>query len=97
MGVETESHLELINWFGRDPGGEDLVQAFEGVVVALKAADTSLDGQTGFHRVLHRADSGKRRQILVGLVSAHKQSQCKSETRITKPERSSKNAIEIQT
>ncbi len=52
MRVETEAHLQLINRFRRDPGGEDLVQAFEGIVVALKAADTGLDGEAGLTKLV---------------------------------------------
>src|SRR6266404_229646 len=91
MRVETESHLELINGFGRNSGSEDLVQTFEGVMVALKAADTGLDGQTGFHRVLHRANSSQGGQILVGFVSAHSGGNLnpKSEIRNSKEPRSS--------
>src|SRR5438477_12704189 len=87
MGVETEAHLELINRFGRDPGGEDLVQTFERVMIALEAPNTFLDGEAGFHRVLHRANACQQGQILVGFVNAHSQSQRKSETRIPKLEK----------
>ena len=71
MGVEAEAHLELIDGFGGDARGEDLVQAFEGVVVTLEPADTFLDREAGLHGLVHRADPGQAGQAAIRLVSAH--------------------------
>src|SRR6266566_343793 len=92
MGVETEAHLELINRFGRDPGGEDLVQTFERVMIALEAPNTFLDGEAGFHRVLHRANACQRGQILVGFVNAHSKANVNPKPEFRNPKRSSKSS-----
>ena len=47
MRVEAEAHLEFVDGLGGDARGEDLVQAFEGVMVALEPADAFLDGEAG--------------------------------------------------
>jgi len=58
--VQTETHFELINRFGRDAGGKDLVQAFEGVVVTFEAADAFLHRETRFHGLIQRSDAAQR-------------------------------------
>jgi hypothetical protein len=60
MRVKTESHLEFVKGFARDARGENLVQTFESVMVALVPADTFFDGEARFHGVLQGANAGKR-------------------------------------
>jgi hypothetical protein len=61
VSVKAESHLEFVKRFARDARGENLVQAFERVMVALVTADTFFDGQAGLHGVLQSANTGKGR------------------------------------
>src|SRR6266404_6675348 len=37
VGVEAETHFQLVNRFGGEARDEDLVESFEGVVVALES------------------------------------------------------------
>ena len=67
--VVREAGLEFVNRLRGDAGGQDLVQADEGVMVALEARDARLDAQAGFGG---RGDGGQareRRQPAVGLVA----------------------------
>ena len=87
VGVEAKGHLKFVERFRSQAREQDLMQTLEGVMVALEPAHAFLDGEAGFHRVLHRANACQRGQILVGFVNAHSQSQRKSETRIPKLEK----------
>ena len=69
--VQAETHFQLVNRLGGDARGEDLVQPFEGIVVALEAAHTFFNGQAGVHRLGHEAKSGELRQVSVGGGAFH--------------------------
>ena len=73
MGVEAEAHLEFVDGLGGDARGEDLVQAFEGVMVTLEPADAFFDREAGLRGLVHRANPGQSRQMAIRLVSAHNQ------------------------
>ena len=73
MGVEAEGHFEFVNRLGGEAGGEDVVEAFEGVVMALEAGDALLDGEAGFHGVGEGAEAGERREVAIGWAGVHKQ------------------------
>ncbi len=71
MRVQAESHLEIVNRLSRDARGEDLVQAFESVMIALQARDALLDRQSGTRHFLKRAEAREHRQVPEGLVRFH--------------------------
>src|SRR5437870_5715567 len=71
MGMEAETHLELIQRLSGDVRSEDLVQPFEGVMIALKPAHTFFDRETGFHGGLYRTDACQSRQIAEGFGRVH--------------------------
>ena len=76
MGVETETHFQFVNRLGGEARGENLMQALEGVMIALEPVDTFLDGQAGLHRLVQRAKSGERRQAAVRLGGVHIEFKC---------------------
>ena len=65
MGVEAEAHLELINGFGGDARSEDLVQAFERVMVTLEPADAFFDREAGLGGLVHGTNPGESRQMAI--------------------------------
>ena len=73
IGVETVGHFEFVDRLGGDPIIENLVEPLEDVMIALEASDAFLDGKAGLHRVVHRADPGEARQVLVGAIGVHGQ------------------------
>ena len=86
MGVETESHLQFIDGLGRDAGGKDLEQPFEGIMIALQPADAFFDRQAGLHGVLYRANAGQCGQIAVRLVSLHSKPGIENNLAFNRPE-----------
>src|SRR5262245_58194483 len=71
MRVQTEAHFQFVDWFGSQAVVEDLVEAFERVVVALEPGDAILNREAVFHGLVHRADTSQAWEILVGTISAH--------------------------
>jgi hypothetical protein len=53
--VEAEGVFQFEDRLGSDARDENLVQALEGVMVALEAGNTLLDGEAGLHGFFHRA------------------------------------------
>ena len=49
-------------------GDEDLAEAFEGVMVALEAPDTFLNGEPRPRGLFHGAEAGQHGKILVARV-----------------------------
>ena len=47
VGVVREGGLEFVDRLGGDPRGEDLVQPFEGVMIAFESGDAGLDPKAG--------------------------------------------------
>ena len=43
VSVQAERHLEFVKWLGSETGDKNLVEAFEGVVVAFETGDAFLD------------------------------------------------------
>src|SRR5437660_10069994 len=71
MGVQAEGHLQFVNRLGSEAAGEDFVQPFEGVMVALQPGDTGFDGQAGFRGLFHRANPGEAGKVPVGVICLH--------------------------
>lgn len=71
MRVETERHLQLIDWLCRNAIVEDLVEPLEEIMGALESRDAGLDGKAGLHGGFHRAEAGEAGKILVGTVRVH--------------------------
>src|SRR5437870_4558327 len=69
--VEAEGVLQFEDRLSRNARGENLVQALEGVVIALEARDALLDGKPRFHGFFHRAQAAQRRQTSIWLIRFH--------------------------
>jgi hypothetical protein len=71
MGVQAESHLELVDGLGGDAIVEDEVKPFEDVMISLEATHTLFHGETGLHGLIEGTKTGQRRKILVRRVRFH--------------------------
>jgi hypothetical protein len=49
VSVQAESHLEFVDGFGRQAVIEDLVKAFEDVMIPFEAADAAFDRKARLH------------------------------------------------
>jgi len=67
----AKAYFEFVDGLGGNPRGEDLVQAFERVMVSFEAADTVFDSEARFHGLIHGAKAGEWRQIAVRRVCVH--------------------------
>jgi hypothetical protein len=74
MGMQAKAHLQLVKGFGGDPGGEDLGQAFDRIMISLESSDAFFNRKAGFHGSFEWCDTGKGRQPTVRLAGAHSES-----------------------
>jgi hypothetical protein len=65
MRVEAKTHLEFVERLGGDARGEDLVQAFERVMVTLEPADAFFNRETGLRGLVQRTNPGQGGQMAV--------------------------------
>ncbi len=71
VGVQTEAHLQFVDRLGGDPGGKNVVQPLEGVVIAFEPRDALFDRKARLHRLGHRTNAGQAREAPVRAIRVH--------------------------
>jgi len=71
VGVEAEGHFEFVKGFAGDARRENLVQAFESVMVAFVTADAFFYGEARLHGILDGAEAGEGRRAANGSRGIH--------------------------
>jgi hypothetical protein len=64
-GVVAVSHLQLIDRLGGNAPGEDLVDSFEGIMIALEPEHTFFYRKTLLHGIFQAAQPTKLRKMLI--------------------------------